>query len=596
MPDNAQANPSFLVLASLSLAGMLVVFPHAFGVPLTPAVLGWLGGLIVVGAEQLVRSWRWSESGKFPLDDLSLLLTAVLWSLAFGYGWLHGQESLRIALAIAVSALILVIAATYTARRLASLASIFLLGAPAALIALFGFSRADALPFVGATLAILSVLCMALVAHFSRWMDRDQDARSRVAGLLEQVAQRRLELQEAEINRSRFLASISHDLRQPMHAINLYIGSIERSMLSAQQAPDERERSAESLLRLKQSVSYMNDIFDSLLDVSQLDTGVLQVSSVRIRALPFCQRLLEQHARTVEELGLRLELRAEGAEQLFMQTDTRLLERVVRNFLSNAIRYTRKGGIRLRISRHGSLCRISVADTGVGIPAAMKKKIFDEFMQIDPTPGALLNKGVGLGLSIARRLAARIGAQISLHSYVGIGSVFSIDVPLAASAPSMEEQIAQREERFLQQILPNITFTHASETLLVCLETDPDIRHAMQLLAPSLGLRLLTATSSAAAISELNSLNRAPDLLLIDSQLPEETALQALARINDEFNLDIPAIIVSADMAMELATLSRSLPVTLLQKPFSSERLHAAINAGLSRAREQKAQLRLGDF
>ena len=174
--------------------------------------------------------------------------------------------------------------------------------------------------------------------------------------------------------------------------------------------------------------------------------------------------------------------------------------------------------------------------------------------------------------------------------------MFAVDVPLSTKRPSLQERHAQREERILQAVLPNITMSHAEDTLLVCLETDPDISNAMSLLAPALGLRLLVATSSAAVIAELGRLHRIPDLLLIDSQLPSETALQALASINDEFNLDIPAIVLSSDMSMELATLDRCLPVTVLQKPFSSDRLHEAINAGLSKSKEQRAQLRLGDF
>ena len=593
MPDNASGNPSFLVLASLSLAGMLVVFPHAAQAPLSPYGLAWLGSLIVLGAEQLFRSWRWSEQGRFPVDDLLLVLTAVLWSIGFAFGWQVAPAGLQIAMTVAIAALVLVMAATYYARRWACLTAIALLGLPCALVVL---ADPGSLPFMGVALTILSALCMVVVARFSRWIDRDAEARGRVAGLLEQVAQRRLELQEVEINRSRFLASISHDLRQPMHAINLYIGSIERSLLSAQQAPDERLRASESVLRLKQSVGYMNDIFDSLLDVSQLDTGVVRVSLDRVQALPFCKRLLEQFTRTAEELGIRIELCGEGAEQIFLQTDTRLLERIVRNFLSNALRYTRKGGIRLRLRVRDGVCRISVVDTGVGIPIAMKKKIFDEFMRLDQSASSLGSKGVGLGLSIARRLAARIGAHISLHSYVGMGSVFAVDVPLSTKRPSLQERHAQREERILQAVLPNITMSHAEDTLLVCLETDPDISNAMSLLAPALGLRLLVATSSAAVIAELGRLHRIPDLLLIDSQLPSETALQALASINDEFNLDIPAIVLSSDMSMELATLDRCLPVTVLQKPFSSDRLHEAINDGLSKSKEQRAQLRLGDF
>ncbi|MEY4368134.1 MAG: hypothetical protein RL564_84, partial [Pseudomonadota bacterium] len=287
----------------------------------------------------------------------------------------------------------------------------------------------NTLPFALAVLLcgllLIALACWALMRSL-----REQRSRRRIDDMLQDLAARRLSLRDIEVDRSRFLASFSHDLKQPMQAINLYLGSVERSLAHASLDATERARATESLLRLRQSMSYMNDVFDSMLDVSRLDSGAIEVAMEYVDAREFCEQMVAQHRRIAEDLGLTLTLRASAQENLFLQTDPRLLERILRNFISNAMRYTQRGGVRLRLTRRPDRCRITVVDTGAGIAVALRKKIFDEFTRGDTT--AITTQGVGLGLAIARRLAARIGARISLRSHVGIGSVFAIDLPLAS--------------------------------------------------------------------------------------------------------------------------------------------------------------------
>lgn len=427
-----------------------------------------------------------------------------------------------------------------------------------------------------------AAVLLAVVAIGWWWWRRQRAQRShlRIDALLHELAQRRAELRDIEAERSRFLAAFSHDLKQPMQAINLYLGSIERSLAQAEMATQERGRATESLLRLKQGISYMNDVFDSVLDVSRLDSGAIEVGIERVHALPFCERVLLQHQRMADDLALKLELRADGCDQLVMHTDPRLLERILRNFISNAMRYTKSGGIRVRIAQRGSLCRISVVDTGSGIAAPLRKKIFDEFTRGDAA--AMAAQGVGLGLSIARRLAARIGARIALRSHLGIGSVFTIELPVSVASLSDAERIALREARILQQLLPQVVVEAPANTLMVCIDSDPDVHHALHLLAPGLGVDILTAGDSTEAIQQLASANRVPGLLLVDAQLQSEAAAQAIARINDEFNAEIPVVLCSdedhrSDVARQVG--SKVMP---LQRPFTAERLREAINAALS--------------
>ncbi len=448
-------------------------------------------------------------------------------------------------------------------------------------------AAAAAAQLAGGWLLLAAMLATPVVVIVLAWWRRRLRTRQslgRIDELLHELSLRRTELRDIESERSRFLAAFSHDLKQPMQAINLYLGSIERSLANAAMDPNDRARSTESLLRLKQGMGYMNDVFDSVLDVSRLDSGTIEVGMQRVPAIAFCERVLQQHRRMADDLGLALDLKSQGAETLMLQTDPRLLERILRNFISNAMRYTRRGGIRLRIARRGELCRIAVIDTGSGIAAPLRRKIFDEFTRGDAA--AMAAQGVGLGLSIARRLAARIGARIALRSHVGIGSVFTIDLPLSAGALTEAERIAMRDEHILQQLLPQVVVEAPANTLLACLDSDPDVHNALRLLAPGLGIDVVTAVDSGDAIRQLAALGRVPGLLLVDAQLQSEPAAQAIVRINDEFNDEIPVVLCSDEGLLADIGRQAGSRVTPLQRPFTADRLREAINRSLSRLQD----------
>ena len=326
-------------------------------------------------------------------------------------------------------------------------------------------------------------------------------------------------------------------------------------------------------------MGYMNDVFDSMLDVSRLDSGALEVSIERIDAREFCERMVAQHRRMAEDLGLTLTLRAPEHEALFLQTDPRLLERILRNFISNSMRYTQRGGVRLRISRRRERCRIAVIDTGAGIAVGLRKKIFDEFTRGDHA--AMTTQGVGLGLAIARRLAARIGARISLGSHVGIGSVFSIDLPLVTEAITGSEQAALAETYLIERLLPQVLFEPPENTLMVCIDADPDVGNALRLLAPGIGISVIVAGSSDDAIRQLAIQGGIPNLLMVDAQIQSESVAQVITRINDEFNSNIPVLLCSDESPFSDLQRQVGSRVTLLQRPFSTEKLRAAINATL---------------
>lgn len=261
------------------------------------------------------------------------------------------------------------------------------------------------------------------IAEVSRISDELRSARD---NLEVQVRQRTGELRDAKeaaeqanYAKSRFLAAASHDLLQPLEAIGMFTGMLER------QIAGERPRAIFRDLKLAQRS--MRRLLDSLLEISKLEAGVV-VPKPRPMALgPLLQQMGNEFLPQVLQRGLTL--RVVGRDVLVL-SDPELLERIVRNFMGNAVRYTREGGILLGCRRRGGRLRIEVYDTGPGIPEAERSRIFEEFSQLDD-PNRDRSEGIGLGLAICDRLARLLGHPLDVKSTVGRGSVFAIEVPVA---------------------------------------------------------------------------------------------------------------------------------------------------------------------
>ena len=217
--------------------------------------------------------------------------------------------------------------------------------------------------------------------------------------------------------KSSFLAAASHDLRQPLHALGMF-----------SQALTERTRDADGQLlaqRITTSVAALEALFSALLDVSKLDAGVIVAQPCDFAIRPLLDRLAEECLPELLERGLKLGIVCGDA---VIRSDPLLIERILRNLVANALRYTQRGGIVIGCRRRGSTYSLEVWDSGPGIPAAQRERIFEEFYQIG-NPGRDRTRGLGLGLAIVRRLAELLGHAIDVQSREGRGSVFRVRVP-----------------------------------------------------------------------------------------------------------------------------------------------------------------------
>ena len=267
--------------------------------------------------------------------------------------------------------------------------------------------------------------------------------------------------EQANLGKSRFLAAASHDLRQPLQTISLL------HEILAKQVKDEP--TLKLVGKLDETVSTMSSMLDTLLDINQLEAGI-----VRREMVDFPINAVLEHLRTqfsfhaaAHDLGWRV-----VPSRLSVRSDPRLLEQMIRNLLSNAVKYTNKGKILLGCRRRGDKLRIEVWDTGIGIPEEQLQAIFEEFHQLD-NPARERSKGLGLGLAIVERLADLLGHAVDVRSRPGKGSVFAVEVPLGQDASQWRPRLDRSEAK---------ESARQSGAILV-VEDDPSVREMLALAA-----------------------------------------------------------------------------------------------------------------
>jgi two-component system, chemotaxis family, CheB/CheR fusion protein len=338
------------------------------------------------------------------------------------------------------------------------------------------------------------------------------------------------EAEQANLGKSRFLAAASHDLRQPLQTLTFLQGIMAKKVT---------DKTVLGLVdRLAETVSAMCGMLDTLLDINQLEAGIVRHEIIDFPVNAMLDEVSSQFAyhETVDRLDLHV-----VRSSLSVRSDPRLLAQMIRNLVSNAVKYTAAGRILLGCRRHGDKLRIEVWDTGIGIPAEQLSAIFEEFHQLD-NPARERSKGLGLGLAIVQRLAELLGHAVDVRSRPGKGSVFSVEVPLGAG------EAAARP--LLDPPATETTASH-SETILV-VEDEPAVREMLKLLLDDEGYRTVTAADGRAALAWAARGTARPDLVLADYNLPNgPNGLQVVASLQQTFGHDIPAIILSGDISTE---------------------------------------------
>ncbi len=365
-----------------------------------------------------------------------------------------------------------------------------------------------------------------------------------------QDAMRRSEL--ANLAKSRFLASASHDLRQPLQALTLLQGLLAKLV--------EGPRAQQLVARLNVTLGSMTVMLNTLLDINQIDAGIIRAEIVPTPIAPLLERLRPEFSLLAEAKGLAFHC---VPSNRIVMTDPTLLEQMLRNLLSNAVKYTQTGTVLLGCRRRGETLWIEVWDTGIGIPAGEIASVFDEFHQVD-NPARERSRGLGLGLSIVRRLGDLIGHPIHLRSIPNKGSVFSIEVPLAPAAeqenlnqatdPAVPGSPRQQPEDHPPQLEQREPRT--GKILLV--EDAPDIRTLLTDFLEDLGHRVIAAADSNAALEQIAHIAIRPSLVLADYNLPNGlNGLELGLLMRQRFGAELPVVILTGDISQEtLATVA----------------------------------------
>jgi two-component system, chemotaxis family, CheB/CheR fusion protein len=364
----------------------------------------------------------------------------------------------------------------------------------------------------------------------------------------------------ANAAKSRFLAAASHDLRQPLQTMTLLQGLLAKLV--------QGDRAQKLVALLDETLVAMAGMLNTLLDINQIESGATRPTIVDFPVAGLLAQLRGQfqyHAQAQQLAFTAMPC------SLTIRSDPRLLEQMIRNLLANAFKYTRHGRVLLGCRRHGGALRVEIWDTGIGIPESECQAIFEEYHQID-NPARERARGLGLGLSIVRRLGVLLGHTISVRSQVGRGSVFSIDVALAAS----DTPVAVLAPQPLAAE-PSVAKGHARPTILA-VEDDSDLSDLVTILLGDLGYRVTTTHDAATALALVAAGKVRPDLILADYNLPGGlNGLQMVARLRAELQCNIPTVILTGDISTDTLRAIEREKCALLSKPVRTLELASLI-------------------
>ena len=376
------------------------------------------------------------------------------------------------------------------------------------------------------------------------------DERRRMEARLREA---KLEAEQANLSKTKFLAAVSHDLLQPLNAARLFTSAL-------------LERPSETLVRnVSNSLEDVENLLGTLVDISKLDAGVIKADIAPFALSELLDNLAAEYTELARSEGL--ELHFVGCSAL-VRSDIQLLARILRNLLSNALRYTYKGRVVLGCRRQHQRLLIQVWDSGMGIAEERLEEIFQEFKRGDvQRPDQ--DRGLGLGLAIVEKIAGILGHRISVRSWPGKGSMFSVEVPLSATAPKSLPQLAMSE--------PMLERLQGARVWV--LDNDAAICAGMRTLLEGWGCQVITALSEQDLARQVDNYHAEADLLIADYHLDDDqNGVDAVARINGRRGRAIPALMITANYSNELKLQIRELGHTLMHKPVRPMKLKTAMS------------------
>jgi len=380
--------------------------------------------------------------------------------------------------------------------------------------------------------------------------------------LLEQLSIEKEHAESANISKSKFLAAASHDLRQPVHALSIFTDALKNMQDTPMGVKNLSDKISRSVLGLR-------SLFDSLLDISKLDAETVDINQEHYNIKTQCEDLLASLKPQAIGKGLALTMDlALISYHCIVVSDQILVGRILSNLLTNAINYTDAGSVTVMITEHDESIRISVIDTGKGIPDKDIDNIFDEYHQLH-NPERDRNKGLGLGLSICRRLAKLLQTEIAVDSLVDQGTTFSFELP-----KGMIEQITPERQTSL-----SAAASFLSQRRILLIDDEQDIREAMTTLLQQWGCTDLLCAADQFEACDLVQTQGKPDVIISDYRLPNNrTGIEAVHSLYKTMNQSIPTLLITGDTGPQAMKAIKQSGLLLLHKPVAPAKLKLALN------------------
>ena len=419
-------------------------------------------------------------------------------------------------------------------------------------------------PFIG-TLPILpnSFLLASLAAGFLLVLERMTMAQNDSLALLlavrfnneDLVQQLRSQIAvaaRANQEKTRFLASAAHDLRQPLHALGMFCAALQQRLSDTPEKPLVRN--------MMTAIESLEESFGAMLDISRLDAGVVQTSPQTFPIRDVFRRLYQQFGGDAEAHNLALRFRATGR---IVRSDPLLLERVLANLVQNALRYTRHGGVLVAARRHPRGIGLEVWDTGVGIPDDKMEMIFQEFYQID-NPERDRGRGLGMGLAIVRRICNLLDHPLEVRSRPGSGSVFCVVVP-AGDVTAIDETMPEADTLPPRKV---------GIVTVLLIDDELAIREATRELLRPLHVEVIVASTIAEAVTLAKNSSEPIDMILSDWRLRGlENGVDAVRAVRAVCGDATPAVLITGDTSVDLLKLAHASGLVVLHKPLQPRQL-----------------------
>lgn len=362
--------------------------------------------------------------------------------------------------------------------------------------------------------------------------------------------------EQANLAKSRFFAAASHDLRQPLQSLSMFTATLA--------AQSEESGQKKIVSQIEKSVQSLEGLFNALLDISSLDAGTLKVRKQHFALQDEVNRIAGDFSEVARAKSLSINI---VVKDEVVYTDPVLFGRIVRNLLENAVRYTQEGKIEVRSVVANGQIRLSIGDTGIGISKDMQSRIFGEFVQLN-NPERDRNKGLGLGLSIVRRICTMLDVQLSLDSDINKGTTFTLGIErgdrseIAKQTPSLEP---------LEGVL---------DLFVLIIDDEEDVRLSLEGLLLTWGCVVMVASSGGEAIQQIKEYGACPDVLISDYRLRNnETGADAIAMVRLHCDRSLPAIIVTGDIDPERLIEMDNLNIPVLHKPCNTQQLRSLLQA-----------------